>query len=103
LFFIFREVSRFIAAGRLHAKIDKVGRKSAPGLLVINAVFLAAQTAGVIETNRPDPKTAHYKVRPFCGKLFFLLLQIMFLSVVPGRYQARRFASHTDPEVRAHG
>ena len=39
-----REVSRFIAAGRLHAKIDK--------------------TAGVIETNRPDPKTAHYKVGP---------------------------------------
>jgi len=36
-----REISRFIASGRLHAKIDKVG--------------------GIIETNRPDSKNAQYQ------------------------------------------
>jgi 26S proteasome regulatory subunit N7 len=36
-----QEISRFIAAGRLHAKIDKI--------------------AGVVETMRPDTKNAHYK------------------------------------------
>jgi 26S proteasome regulatory subunit N7 len=38
--FLDRELSRFIAAGRLNAKIDKV--------------------AGVIETTRPDTKDAQY-------------------------------------------
>jgi len=38
---LFRELSRFIAAGRLNCKIDKVG--------------------GVIETNRPDTKNAQYQ------------------------------------------
>ena len=37
-----RELSRFIAAGRLHAKIDKVG--------------------GIVETNRPDSKNYQYQV-----------------------------------------
>ncbi|GAB2239263.1 hypothetical protein Droror1_Dr00025176 [Drosera rotundifolia] len=39
--FIDHELSRFIAAGRLHCKIDKV--------------------AGVLETNRPDAKNALYQ------------------------------------------
>ena len=38
----FRELSRFIAAGRLHCKIDKVG--------------------GIVETNRPDSKNWQYQV-----------------------------------------
>ena len=37
-----RELSRFIAVGRLNCKIDKV--------------------AGVVETNRPDAKNALYQV-----------------------------------------
>lgn len=37
----FRELSRFIAAGKLHAKIDRV--------------------AAVLETNRPDAKNALYQ------------------------------------------
>jgi len=40
-----RELSRFIAAGRLHCKIDKVG--------------------GIVETNRPDSKNYQYQV--CCG------------------------------------
>jgi len=39
--FLDREVSRFIASGRLHCKIDRVG--------------------GIIETNRPDSKNAQYQ------------------------------------------
>jgi len=39
--FLDKEISRFIASGRLHCKIDKVG--------------------GVIETNRPDSKNAQYQ------------------------------------------
>ena len=39
---IVRELSRFIAAGRLHCKIDKVG--------------------GIVETNRPDSKNWQYQV-----------------------------------------
>jgi len=39
--FIDRELSRFIAAGRLHCKIDKVG--------------------GIVETNRPDSKNWQYQ------------------------------------------
>ena len=37
-----RELARFIAAGRLHCKIDKVG--------------------GIVETNRPDSKNWQYQV-----------------------------------------
>jgi len=39
--FLDRELSRFIAAGRLHCKIDKVG--------------------GIVETTRPDSKNAQYQ------------------------------------------
>lgn len=39
--FIDKELSRFIAAGRLHCKIDKV--------------------SGIVETNRPDAKNAQYQ------------------------------------------
>jgi len=39
--FLDKEISRFIASGRLHCKIDKVG--------------------GIIETNRPDSKNAQYQ------------------------------------------
>ena len=38
-----RELSRFIAAGRLHCKIDKV--------------------KGIVETNRPDSKNWQYQVK----------------------------------------
>ncbi len=41
--FIDKELSRFIAAGRLHCKIDKVN--------------------GIVETNRPDNKNWQYQVR----------------------------------------
>ncbi|XP_023213395.1 26S proteasome non-ATPase regulatory subunit 6-like [Centruroides sculpturatus] len=40
--FIDRELARFIAAGRLHCKIDSVG--------------------GIVETNRPDSKNYQYQV-----------------------------------------
>ncbi|GFR18302.1 26S proteasome non-ATPase regulatory subunit 6 [Trichonephila clavata] len=39
--FVDRELARFIAAGRLHCKIDKVG--------------------GIVETNRPDSKNYQYQ------------------------------------------
>ena len=39
--FIDAELSRFVAQGRLHCKIDRV--------------------AGVVETNRPDAKNAQYQ------------------------------------------
>jgi 26S proteasome regulatory subunit N7 len=39
--FLDQELSRFIAAGRLNCKIDRVG--------------------GVVETNRPDKKNAQYQ------------------------------------------
>lgn len=42
-FIDYRELSRFIAAGRLNCKIDKVG--------------------GIVETNRPDSKNYQYQVR----------------------------------------
>lgn len=41
LIVFFRELSRYIAAGRLHCKIDKVG--------------------GIVETNRPDSKNWQYQ------------------------------------------
>ena len=42
-FVCFRELSKFIASGRLHCRIDKVG--------------------GVVETNRPDSKNFLYQVK----------------------------------------
>ncbi|KAH8021239.1 hypothetical protein HPB51_013914 [Rhipicephalus microplus] len=44
--FIDQELARYIAAGRLHCKIDKVGE--------------------VVETNRPDSKNYQYQVRLIC-------------------------------------
>jgi 26S proteasome regulatory subunit N7 len=58
--FIDRELSRFIAAGRLHCKIDKV--------------------VGVLETNRPDAKNALYQATIKQGD--FLLNRIQKLSRV---------------------
>ncbi|KAI5074110.1 hypothetical protein GOP47_0010071 [Adiantum capillus-veneris] len=58
--FIDMELSRFIAAGRLHCKIDKV--------------------AGVLETNRPDAKNALYQATIKQGD--FLLNRIQNLSRV---------------------
>lgn len=58
--FIDMELSRFIAAGKLHCKIDKV--------------------AGVLETNRPDAKNALYQATIKQGD--FLLNQIQKLSRV---------------------
>lgn len=59
-FVIFRELSRFISAGKLHCKIDKV--------------------AGVLETNRPDSKNALYQSTIKQGD--FLLNRIQKLSRV---------------------
>ncbi|KAA3456891.1 26S proteasome non-ATPase regulatory subunit 6-like protein [Gossypium australe] len=56
--FIDMELSRFIAAGKLHCKIDKV--------------------AGVLETNRPDAKNALYQATIKQGD--FLLNRIQKLS-----------------------
>ncbi|KAJ0397957.1 hypothetical protein ATCC90586_002020 [Pythium insidiosum] len=58
--FLDKELARFIAAGRLNAKIDKV--------------------AGVIETNRPDAKNAQYQEAIKKGDL--LLNRIQKLSRV---------------------
>lgn len=58
--FIDLELSRFIAAGKLHCKIDKV--------------------AGVLETNRPDSKSALYQATIKQGD--FLLNRIQKLSRV---------------------
>jgi len=58
--FIDKELSRFIAAGRLHAKIDKVN--------------------GIVETNRPDSKNFQYQETIKKGDL--LLNRIQKLSRV---------------------
>jgi 26S proteasome regulatory subunit N7 len=58
--FIDQELSRFIAAGKLHCKIDKV--------------------AGVLETNRPDARNAYYQATIKQGD--FLLNRIQKLSRV---------------------
>ncbi|OEL26719.1 26S proteasome non-ATPase regulatory subunit 6 [Dichanthelium oligosanthes] len=58
--FIDQELSRFIAAGKLHCKIDKV--------------------AGVLETNRPDERNAFYQATIKQGD--FLLNRIQKLSRV---------------------
>ncbi|KAJ1696586.1 hypothetical protein LUZ63_005098 [Rhynchospora breviuscula] len=58
--FIDQELSRFIAAGKLHCKIDKV--------------------AGVLETNRPDARNAFYQSTIKQGD--FLLNRIQKLSRV---------------------
>lgn len=58
--FLDKEISEFIVAGRLHAKIDKV--------------------AGVIETNRPDARNALYQQTIKQGDL--LLNRIQKLSKV---------------------
>jgi len=58
--FIDQELSRFIAAGRLHCKIDKVG--------------------GIVETNRPDSKNYQYQATIKQGDL--LLNRIQKLSRV---------------------
>ena len=55
-----RELSRFIAAGRLHCKIDKVG--------------------GIVETNRPDSKNWQYQESIKKGDL--LLNRVQKLSRV---------------------
>jgi len=58
--FLDKELSRFIANGRLHCKIDKVG--------------------GIVETNRPDSKNAQYQSAIKQGDL--LLNRIQKLSRV---------------------
>jgi len=60
-----RELSRFIASGRLSAKIDKVKERilSWTGTVVRTCCFACAchQVGGVVETNRPDKKNAQYQ------------------------------------------
>jgi len=58
--YLFRELSRFIAAGRLHCKVDRVG--------------------GVVETNRPDSKNWQYQAMVKQGDL--LLNRVQKLSRV---------------------
>jgi len=58
--FLDKELSRFIASGRLHCKIDKVG--------------------GIVETNRPDSKNAQYQATIKQGDL--LLNRVQKLSRV---------------------
>jgi len=58
--FIDKELSRFIAAGRLHCKVDKVG--------------------GIVETNRPDSKNWQYQESVKKGDL--LLNRVQKLSRV---------------------
>jgi len=58
--FLDKEISRFIASGRLHCKIDKVG--------------------GIVETNRPDSKNAQYQSTIKQGDL--LLNRVQKLSRV---------------------
>jgi len=58
--FLDRELSRFIASGRLHCKIDKVG--------------------GIVVTNRPDTKNAQYLITIKQGDL--LLNRVQKLSRV---------------------
>jgi len=53
--FLDKELSRFIASGRLHCKIDKVG--------------------GVVETNRPDAKNALYQTTMKQGDLLLNRIQ----------------------------
>lgn len=60
LLVICRELSRFIAAGRLHCKVDRVG--------------------GVVETNRPDSKNWQYQAMVKQGDL--LLNRVQKLSRV---------------------
>ena len=58
--FLDKELSRFIASGRLHCKIDKVG--------------------GIVETTRPDNKNAQYQAVIKQGDL--LLNRVQNLSRV---------------------
>src|SRR5690348_4609710 len=53
--FLDRELSRFIASGRIHCKIDKVG--------------------GIVETNRPDAKNALYQATIKQGDLLLNRIQ----------------------------
>jgi len=58
--YIDQELSRFIAAGRLHCKVDRVG--------------------GIVETNRPDSKNWQYQATIKQGDI--LLNRIQKLSRV---------------------
>lgn len=60
IFYYFRELSTFIATGRLHCKIDRVG--------------------GIVETNRPDLKNAQFNSVIKQGDL--LLTRVQKLSRV---------------------
>jgi len=53
--FLDRELSRFIASGRIHCKVDKVG--------------------GIVETNRPDAKNALYQATIKQGDLLLNRIQ----------------------------
>ncbi|CAG0920400.1 unnamed protein product [Notodromas monacha] len=65
--FIDRELSRFIAAGRLHCKIDRVG--------------------GIVETNRPDSKNWQYQSTIKQGDL--LLNRIQKLSRLGAEFPSK--------------
>jgi len=81
--FIDKELHRFIAAGRLHCKIDKVTgmNRLCTGTLYPKFHFLNfCSWLGVVETNRPDSKNAQYQATIKQGDL--LLNRIQKLSRV---------------------
>jgi 26S proteasome regulatory subunit N7 len=59
--FMDKELSKFIASGRLHCRIDKVG--------------------GVVETNRPDSKNFLYQVCA-CTMSYLSLYKVMVVNGV---------------------
>ena len=76
----YRELSRFIAAGKLHCKIDKV--------------------AGVLETNRPDAKNALYQATIKQGD--FLLNRIQKLSRVIDLWSIFHFCFGNGAKICCH-
>eukprot|EP01098_Paradermamoeba_levis_P001313 TRINITY_DN1149_c0_g1_i1.p1 TRINITY_DN1149_c0_g1~~TRINITY_DN1149_c0_g1_i1.p1 ORF type:complete len:399 (-),score=95.85 TRINITY_DN1149_c0_g1_i1:86-1240(-) len=60
--FLDRELSRFIASGRLHCKIDKVG--------------------GIVETNRPDSYNAQYQATIKQGDLLLNRIQKLHRAIM---------------------
>ena len=70
--FMDKELSRFIASGRLHCRIDKVG--------------------GVVETNRPDSKNFLYQVRILQGQFCLVMVVNVACFDLSDYYQAGRSA-----------
>ncbi len=74
-----RELSRFIADGRLHCRIDKVGPYF-PCLCDNFKEGYILQVRGIVITNRPDSKNAQYQATIKQGDI--LLNRVQKLSRV---------------------